>query len=822
MEYTNIDTLINLYNFCKNSYGKIKPFNSQAKFLRFILNYEHLFPQRADEDSTLSRWLHRPSSIPKSVKTVLGDYMYKNKQNSWDFNFLNQEQKIQLLKALCSKDNPAEDNSSSEGSVDNKLKIAFFHMIKKCIWGDSPLIPLTNPVVDPIPNFTPSHVTKPKTFIGRTTELAELEKVIFKHNHCIVSGIAGIGKTFFIKTFLSEHRMKYTDYCFITYQNNLETTIASIRFKDGLLSEKVAQQFKINWEYLLNKSYNSILVIDAMNCFENAFNQNIKKLSELPITIIVITRCPYKGKEFKTFHLDAMNSEQLITLFQNHCFWHSHSIEEITNFIHILEDNTLVIMLCAKYLQIKKITIPQLLENMNHIRLHNFKDKTTFSTPHERKPPSYYLTGNKNGSRTLREHIIKLYSLSFDVVSNQQLQQDLLNLSLFATIDTPVSLITKWFGEDIKNSIKELIFQGWIQYVNSDESNDPQIIMSTFIAEAIMGYEQINVKKAENLLDIFSGDISDVMVSPTAKTNPRYMIPMLFNVFQNLKEECNKRYQKKWSDFICQVLDYYLIYMDSIRAQTILDYIDSSSKINLSPSRIMSFKMRTALAESNFHRIYDIMQQSHTLYLETDILFYSWDFYKYLVLTELHNQKTLAPMMSKDLLQIFHKFIDNANSYASLVYNFGVPSYEYYYLVKSCNFLLNNPKYTIEHLYKSYQECPKDSIWRLLALSDIITYSCIAFIFRICTPKDLPFDCHELQKEMDDIFKIHTDLPLTAEFQASNANLFFNCSKGDRTSLIKELINIKNGMLVPFHSHNHESNEDLIKEISNTIKRLFL
>lgn len=812
MEYTDIDTLINLYNFCKNSYSKIKPFNSQAEFLRFVLNYEGLFPQRADEDSTLSRWLHRPSSIPKSVKTVLGDYMYKNKQNSWDFNFLNQEQKIQLLKALCSKDNPVEDNSPSEGSTDNKLKITFFHLIKKCIWGDSPLIP--------IPNFTPSHVTKPKTFIGRTTELAELEKVVFKHNHCIVSGIAGIGKTFFIKTFLSEHRMKYTDYCFITYQNNLETTIASICFKDGLLSEKAAQQFKINWEYLLNKSYNSILVIDAMNCSENAFNQNIKKLSELPITIIVITRCPYKGKEFKTFHLDAMNSEQLITLFQNHCFWHSHSIEEITNFIHILEDNTLVIMLCAKYLQIKKITIPQLLEDMNHIRLHSFKDTTTFSAPYERKPLSYSLTGNKNGSRTLREHIIKLYRLSFDTVSNKQLQKDLLNLSLFATIDTPVSLVVKWLGEDIKNSIEELIFQGWIQYVNPDQTDDSQIIMSTFIAEAVMAYEKINIEKAENLLNIFSEDITGIMISPIAKTNPKYMIPMLFNVFQNLKEEQNKRYLKKWSDFICQVLDYYLIYMDSIRAQTILDYVDSNSKINLSPLKRYSFEMRIAIAESNLSHTYDIMQQAHTLCAETDFVLYLWDSYKYLVLAELHNQKTATTIILENQLQSLHNFIDNAFAYITLVFKFGVPSYEYYYFVRSCNFLLSKAGCTLEHLYDSYQNCPKNSIWRLLALSDIISYSCYAFIHGVWVPQDVPFDCDELQKEMDNIFKIHTDLPFTAELQVSNANIYYYCFKRDRTNLIKTLISVKNSIGVPFHIRNHESTEDVAKEISNVIMQL--
>lgn len=113
-----------------------------------------------------------------------------------------------------------------------------------------------------------------KEAVGRQEETVQLEKILLHNKVCIINGMAGIGKTFFVKMFsYSQKNVVYIHDC-VFYNNNLESRV--IEFS-------VAKTIKNN----------SLIIIDDIvkniNLYiSSTFFTNLQKMN--PKNIILITR----------------------------------------------------------------------------------------------------------------------------------------------------------------------------------------------------------------------------------------------------------------------------------------------------------------------------------------------------------------------------------------------------------------------------------------------------------------------------------------------------------------------------------------------------
>lgn len=358
-----IHPLDKLFKRCQDIFQEYQ-LNTVSKFMKFILNYDELFEDRYDDDSVFFKWIN--NGISKEVKDKLKEHLLSHYDWSWDLSFLSDNHVEQLLMEL-SKTNSSSNSTNSKITSDEKrknLNTLFRQAICEAIWGTYEL-PLT---------FDSQWLNKRNNFIGRKNDLINIEKNLLQSDHLVITGTAGIGKTYLAQQYVYSHNKYYEDYCIVTYQNNLETTIASIHFKEIQTTQFSSdKRFHIHWRHLLGKSRASILVIDNMTLDEQDFANNIKKLSDLPLQIIITTRCDYSEDLFKVHYTAALPENELIYLFKSKCKtdYPETSIKELINY---LENNTLVVMLYASYLNKSKYSIKELLLE----RIHDYKSGPCF------------------------------------------------------------------------------------------------------------------------------------------------------------------------------------------------------------------------------------------------------------------------------------------------------------------------------------------------------------------------------------------------------------------------------------------------------------
>lgn len=94
-------------------------------------------------------------------------------------------------------------------------------------------------------------VPKPcKHFCGRENELNELHELLSKHNKIFVSGIAGIGKSEFVKAYAALHYSDYTNILYFSYPDSLQKLIADMDFSDDLATDDEQARFKRHNRFL--------------------------------------------------------------------------------------------------------------------------------------------------------------------------------------------------------------------------------------------------------------------------------------------------------------------------------------------------------------------------------------------------------------------------------------------------------------------------------------------------------------------------------------------------------------------------------------------
>lgn len=218
-----------------------------------------------------------------------------------------------------------------------------------------------------IPRIYSTQIAKPKIFYGREYEFEELDRFLANpdYNCLFVTGMGGIGKSAFIREYLTRRRGKFDTVLYVHYKGSIEATISN----DSNIEINTLRQDeepKTGTRYFdkklqkireLVRGTSSVLVIDN---FTGEFDDYLRELLKTELKVILLSHKALSYQSCQEIKLSAVSDlNALRRIFEDNL---GRSIEdnERDGFEQILkrvEGHTLVLELIAKQIANSHITI---------------------------------------------------------------------------------------------------------------------------------------------------------------------------------------------------------------------------------------------------------------------------------------------------------------------------------------------------------------------------------------------------------------------------------------------------------------------------------
>lgn len=290
-------------------------------------------------------------------------------------------------------------------------------------------------------------VPKPcRHFKGRNNELDMLHSALDSNSKVFIEGVAGIGKSEFIKMYASKYKKEYTNILYFNYGGSLKQIITDCDFSDDTLNENEDLRFKRHNRFLRSLKEDTLIIIDNFNTIasdEPLFDVVMKYRCKIVFT----TRSCFN--DYAYFELKELSADALMELAKYFYAETETNIETVREIIDEVHHHTLSVELSARLLASGILEPHKLLNEL----------KNTKSVLHTEDKINIVKDGT-NSKATYYEHIHKLVSLfglsefSINIMRNMTLIPcEGINPRLFA----------KWIGLSNLNTVNELIEYGFIQ-----------------------------------------------------------------------------------------------------------------------------------------------------------------------------------------------------------------------------------------------------------------------------------------------------------------------------------------------------------------------
>lgn len=219
-----------------------------------------------------------------------------------------------------------------------------------------------------IPRIYSTHITKPKIFYGREREFGKLDRLLANsdYNCLFVTGMGGIGKSAFIREYLTCRRGKFDTVLYIYYKDSIEATISN----DSNIEINTLRQdeeAKAGTRYFdkkcqkireLVRGTSSVLVIDN---FSGEIDDDLRALLATDLKVILLSRKVPSYQSSQEIKLAAISDLKALR-----CIFEDNLGRSITDneqdcfeqIIKRIEGHTLVLELIAKQIANSHITIP--------------------------------------------------------------------------------------------------------------------------------------------------------------------------------------------------------------------------------------------------------------------------------------------------------------------------------------------------------------------------------------------------------------------------------------------------------------------------------
>ena len=292
-----------------------------------------------------------------------------------------------------------------------------------------------------------------KYFCGRDSEISKLHELLSDMNKIFISGIAGIGKSEFVKAYANIYKKDYTNILYFNYTESLQNMITDMDFADDMSDDDNAARFKKHNRFLRSLKEDTLIIIDNFNTsaskeplldvvlkynckvifttrskFESAYTYKLKEISDINIL------ADFAGK----FYSDIENNR-----------------DTVIKIIEAVHSHTLSVELSARLLQKGMLEPNELLERLSENGANpETADKIGVTKDGINIKATYY-----NHIHTLFE----LYTLDDEMQGIMRCMTYIPNCGIRA------KMLAKWLELSDMNAINDLIETGFIQNILADK-----------------------------------------------------------------------------------------------------------------------------------------------------------------------------------------------------------------------------------------------------------------------------------------------------------------------------------------------------------------
>lgn len=218
-----------------------------------------------------------------------------------------------------------------------------------------------------IPRIYSTQIEKPNILYGREQEFDELDELLANPdcNCFFITGMGGIGKSAFIREYLTDRKSKFSTVLYMHYKDNIEATISddrnieinTLRQDEATAANTRYFDRKIQKIRELVRGTLSVLVIDN---FTGEVDDNLRSLLSTELKVILLTRQAPSYQSSKELKLSAIADINALRCIFEYNLGRSIADNEQNGFEDILksvERHTLVLELIAKQIANSHITI---------------------------------------------------------------------------------------------------------------------------------------------------------------------------------------------------------------------------------------------------------------------------------------------------------------------------------------------------------------------------------------------------------------------------------------------------------------------------------
>ena len=291
-------------------------------------------------------------------------------------------------------------------------------------------------------------VPKPcKHFCGRESELEQLHSTLENNSKIFIQGVAGIGKSEFVKKYAQIYKKEYTNILYFNYSGDLKQMITDCDFADDKIDENDDMKFKRHNRFLRSLKEDTLIIIDNFNAISSSdglFNVVMKYRCKVVFT----TRSCFEDYTY----LDLKEISDMETLLELVGYFYKGTPNDtgtLKDIISEVHKHTLSVELAARLLSSGILGAVRLLEKLRNTRsiLHT-EDKINL------------VKDGTSSKRTYYEHIHTLVSL-FGL--SEEANSIMRSMTLIPSDGILPRLFAEWIGLSNLNTVNELIEYGFIQ-----------------------------------------------------------------------------------------------------------------------------------------------------------------------------------------------------------------------------------------------------------------------------------------------------------------------------------------------------------------------
>lgn len=396
--------------------------------------------------------------------------------------------------------------------------------------------------------------------VGREKDAEALDEAFKKHSKIIISDQYGAGKSHFVQYYLYKYNPK--DYCYIYYQDNLESTLQTIRFADDSYGECP----HTSCNDLMDLAYKqSLLIIDNMYLL-SGFPKELQLLASFAVKVIVITTCVIHSNSFYNFEMSHLSDSELQKVFEHHSEIVLGSGQNKSQLLRLTQGNVLMVSLIAHQCKtlVKKSPSASVCPSDALRQVFTQMDVLSNRMEFEEEGNFTYKSIHDNKTLDLIGHIKYIYMDFFDIAGRYEEEKRVLKmLCCFGWSPIPLAFIHEILYNCIPTYKKCLVSLSELGLLLL---TDDAVQITPLICHAIIAAE--NPSSKDNDYRGLCSNLKDFLQAYDMTLSAPYVSDILFVFVRTLYNDVdpsNNPGQKKtssyfedWQDLMYLIHDYYI------------------------------------------------------------------------------------------------------------------------------------------------------------------------------------------------------------------------------------------------------------------------